>query len=48
MAQPEKDKYTKVKLLGKGTFGKAWMAREGTTQALLVVKEIKVENKQVG
>jgi NIMA (never in mitosis gene a)-related kinase len=41
------EKYEKIRLLGKGTFGKAWLVREMTTGELLVAKEIKVENKQV-
>jgi serine/threonine protein kinase len=38
--------FTQTQLLGKGTYGKAWLARDKTTQQLYVVKDIKVQNQQ--
>lgn len=42
------DKYERIRVLGKGTFGRAWLVRDKHTKEELVAKEIKVENKQVG
>eukprot|EP00049_Salpingoeca_infusionum_P018416 m.357147 g.357147 ORF g.357147 m.357147 type:complete len:457 (+) comp17726_c0_seq1:491-1861(+) len=39
------EKYTRLKLLGKGTFGKAWKVRDASGLEC-VAKQIKCENKQ--
>ena len=41
------DKYERVKLLGRGSFGKAWLIKESTSSKLLVAKDIRIENKHV-
>eukprot|EP00056_Hartaetosiga_gracilis_P012918 m.208582 g.208582 ORF g.208582 m.208582 type:complete len:486 (-) comp13767_c0_seq2:355-1812(-) len=40
------EKYIRVKLLGKGTFGKAWKVRDSSSGTEYVAKQIKCENKQ--
>ena len=38
------DAYERLKLLGKGSYGKAWLAQERATKALFVIKEIRCSN----
>ena len=40
------DNYVRVKLLGKGTFGKAWKVRNCENQKIYVAKQIKCETKR--
>ena len=40
------DNYERVRILGAGTYGKAWLVREKKSQQLFVMKEIKVSNKR--
>ncbi len=40
MKKPEK--YTKVRLLGEGSFGKAYLVRADSTGELYVIKEIEI------
>eukprot|EP00043_Microstomoeca_roanoka_P007126 m.68886 g.68886 ORF g.68886 m.68886 type:complete len:561 (-) comp13705_c0_seq1:186-1868(-) len=40
------DQYVRVKLLGKGTFGKAWKVRNSVDNNEYVAKQIKCESKQ--
>lgn len=40
------DKYSRVKLLGKGSFGKCWLVNERSNGHPWVAKEIKVENRR--
>eukprot|EP00049_Salpingoeca_infusionum_P010713 m.185186 g.185186 ORF g.185186 m.185186 type:complete len:74 (-) comp14725_c3_seq2:2704-2925(-) len=39
------DKYEKVRVLGSGAFGRAWLVRHKATQDLYVMKEMKSSNK---
>eukprot|EP00052_Salpingoeca_macrocollata_P024680 m.221797 g.221797 ORF g.221797 m.221797 type:complete len:786 (+) comp22295_c0_seq1:153-2510(+) len=39
------EKYERIKVLGKGTFGRAWLVRHLQSSELLVAKEIKCENR---
>ena len=41
------DKYERIRLLGKGTFGAAYLVCDRVSRELFVAKEIKVENRQV-
>ncbi|EGD73608.1 NEK protein kinase [Salpingoeca rosetta] len=45
-AQNKMDKYSRVKLLGKGTFGKAWKVRNCEDHKEYVAKQIKCESRQ--
>lgn len=38
--------YEKTRVLGSGTYGKAWLVRDRRTGQLCVMKEIRVQNKQ--
>eukprot|EP00048_Salpingoeca_helianthica_P017567 m.237882 g.237882 ORF g.237882 m.237882 type:complete len:523 (+) comp21461_c0_seq1:196-1764(+) len=40
------DKYNKLRVLGSGTYGRAWLVKEKETQQQFVMKEIKVANKR--
>ncbi len=40
------ERYERLKILGKGTFGKAWLVKDRESGIEYVAKEIKVENKQ--
>jgi hypothetical protein len=40
------ERYEKVRLLGKGSFGKVWIVREKGSPTQWVMKEIRPQNKQ--
>jgi NIMA (never in mitosis gene a)-related kinase 1/4/5 len=40
------DQYEKLKMLGKGTYGKAWLVKDRISGQQYVLKEIKVNNQQ--
>ena len=40
------DKYERIRLLGSGTYGKAWLVRNRVSRKLFVIKEIKVAKKK--
>jgi serine/threonine protein kinase len=40
------DKYERVRILGSGTYGRAWLVKEKKSQQQFVMKEIKVSNKR--
>lgn len=40
------ERYEKVRLLGKGSFGKVWIVREKGSLVQWVMKEIRPQNKQ--
>ena len=40
--KPQTDRYSKVKMLGEGSFGKAYLVKSERTGELLVIKEINI------
>ena len=38
--------YERLRLLGKGTYGKAWLVQERASKAPFVMKEIRVQNQK--
>jgi serine/threonine protein kinase len=46
MLQESMENYERLRMLGKGSYGKAWLVAELKTKEQFVIKEIRVQNQR--